>query len=181
MPEDIGIELPEDRRAVLLSEPLYFPEPESEPILLLSEPETQPPFLIPEGETEPLTLPPETPEEQFVDSNQILQMPAFEGAETFPEITPPDNTTVVTYTVKLYYTQEVEDDTADLQGFFDQVIAETNQGYANSDIPLKNQILCSEKIALAESGSAETDLAAFLAMGASTVRDTADTAALITL
>merc|ERR1739848_189023 len=47
--------------------------------------------------------------------------------------------------------------------------------------PLKIQILCSEKIALAESGSAQTDLAAFLAMGASTVRDTADTAALITL
>ena len=40
-----------------------------------------------------------------------------------------DNTTVVTYSIMLYYTPEVWDNVPDLDGFFDQVLAETNQGY----------------------------------------------------
>ena len=39
-----------------------------------------------------------------------------------------DNTTVVNYSIMLYYTPEVQANVADLDGFFDQVLAETNQG-----------------------------------------------------
>ena len=39
-----------------------------------------------------------------------------------------DDSAIVNYSVMLYYTQEVEDNVADLDGFFDQMLAETNQG-----------------------------------------------------
>ena len=39
-----------------------------------------------------------------------------------------DNTTIVNYSIMLYYTPEVQANVADLDGFFDQVLAETNQG-----------------------------------------------------
>ena len=39
-----------------------------------------------------------------------------------------DKTTQVDYSIMLYYTPEVQDNVADLDGFFYQVLAETNQG-----------------------------------------------------
>ena len=54
--------------------------------------------------------------------------------EDAPTIIPPmardtkDASAIVNYSVMLYYTQEVEDNVADLDGFFDQMLAETNQG-----------------------------------------------------
>ena len=39
-----------------------------------------------------------------------------------------DMTTLVDYSIMLYYTPEVQDNVADLDGFFYQVLAETNQG-----------------------------------------------------
>ena len=45
-----------------------------------------------------------------------------------------DTSAVVSYSVMLYYTQEVEDNVADLDGFFDQMLAETNQGEINAVI-----------------------------------------------
>ena len=41
-----------------------------------------------------------------------------------------DTKTVVEYTVMLYYTSEVRKYVVDLEGFFDQILAETNQGAA---------------------------------------------------
>ena len=35
---------------------------------------------------------------------------------------------IVNFSIMLYYTQEVEDNVADIGGFFDQMLAETNQG-----------------------------------------------------
>ena len=40
-----------------------------------------------------------------------------------------DDNTVVDYSIMLYYTPEVQANVADLDGFFDLVLAETNQGY----------------------------------------------------
>ena len=39
-----------------------------------------------------------------------------------------DDNTVVDYSIMLYYTPEVQANVADLDGFFDLVLAETNQG-----------------------------------------------------
>ena len=39
-----------------------------------------------------------------------------------------DRSTLVEYSIMFYYTPEVQANVADLDGFFDQVLAETNQG-----------------------------------------------------
>jgi hypothetical protein len=95
-----------------------------------------------------------------------------------------DNTTLVEYSVKIYYTAEVEADTADLEGFIQLIIAETNQGYINSNIPLRVKSHCPEKVtSIIESGNMEylledlTNLNNDLAV----TRDGADVAALIAL
>merc|ERR1712002_1428964 len=53
-----------------------------------------------------------------------------------------DSTTVVTYSVMFYYTPEFKAVTDDIPLFVSQVIAETNQGYINSGIPLRVRSLC---------------------------------------
>jgi len=53
-----------------------------------------------------------------------------------------DSTTVVTYSVMFYYTPEFEAVTDDIPLFVSQVIAETNQGYINSGIPLRIRSHC---------------------------------------
>jgi len=183
---------PESAPPLLLSEPesappLLLPEPESAPPILISEPETAPPMLIlppepvpplllPGGESEPIVSTPEVSEyqESFVNN----QVPLAEGGEMLAEITPPDNTTVVTFTVKMYYTQEFEDNTPEIEGFFVQIIDDTNQGFVNSEIPLRVEMLCSEKIGITETGSAQGMLGTFSAFGSTTLKDTADAAAL---
>ena len=100
------------------------------------------------------------PEHQHLDSVTLTGVEYHEGgeeleainpnigilAEPEAEITPTDNTTVVTYSVMFYYTAEVAADTADLEGFFDQIIAETNAGYENSEIPLRIKKHCSAQL-----------------------------------
>ena len=49
-----------------------------------------------------------------------------------------DTSAVVSYSVMLYYTQEVEDNVADLDGFFDQMLAETNQGERKAVLIIRN-------------------------------------------
>merc|ERR1719402_196151 len=53
-----------------------------------------------------------------------------------------DSTTVVTYSVMFYYTPEFEAVTDDIPLFVSQVIAETNQGYINSGIPVRIRSHC---------------------------------------
>jgi len=94
-----------------------------------------------------------------------------------------DQSTVVTYTVKIYYTQEFKDDTPDVPLFLDQVIAETNQGYIDSNIPIRvKQYGSAEMVTIKESDSS-TMLNALRNYKDSYcwVRRTADAAALISL
>lgn len=56
----------------------------------------------------------------------------------------PDNDTIATYSVMFYYTPEVAESTADIEGFIDQVIDETNEGYINSKIPIRIKKFCTE-------------------------------------
>ena len=61
-----------------------------------------------------------------------------------------DNETKVAYSVMFYYTADFEDLTEDIEGFIDQVVAETNQGYINSKVPLRVTKICVEKAATEE-------------------------------
>merc|ERR1719225_351908 len=56
-----------------------------------------------------------------------------------------DKTTVVAYSIKLYYTPEVRESVPDIRAMADQVIATTNQGYINSEIPLRATLHCLEE------------------------------------
>lgn len=56
-----------------------------------------------------------------------------------------DNATVVTYSVMIYYTLEFASVTADISGYINQVMAETNQGYVNSGIPIRIVKFCQER------------------------------------
>ena len=62
-----------------------------------------------------------------------------------------DRSTVVTYSVMFYYTPEFQAVTADIDGYIDQVIDETNQGYVNSKIPVRVKKFCSELATLSDS------------------------------
>ena len=92
-----------------------------------------------------------------------------------------DNTTQVTYSVMFYYTPEVAASTADIPGFIDQVLAETNQGYINSQIPITVTSFCIEQASINDIASPSTALSAFANMKSSLaeLRNTADAAALI--
>merc|ERR1712156_219416 len=60
-----------------------------------------------------------------------------------------DQTTIVTYSVMLYYTPEVraavESSGDDLKMFVNQMIDTTNQGYINSQIPIRAKLHCLEE------------------------------------
>ena len=92
-----------------------------------------------------------------------------------------DNVTMVTYSIKIYYTPQFAAATPDIDGFIDQVIAETNQGYANSLVPLKVVKHCSELATINDEDSAQTVLNNFTSMKGTyaALRGSADAAALL--
>ena len=55
-----------------------------------------------------------------------------------------DKTTIVTYSVKFYYTRQFAKVTDDIPLFISQIVAETNQGYKNSKVPLRMVAHCIE-------------------------------------
>merc|ERR1712227_382953 len=61
-----------------------------------------------------------------------------------------DRNDIVTYTVMFYYTPEFAAATPNVADFTDQVIAETNEGYANSQIPVRIQKFCTEQATVTE-------------------------------
>ncbi len=52
-------------------------------------------------------------------------------------VPPIPDRTLVTFTIKFYYTPEFAASTPDIDGYLDQVVAETNQGFANSGIEVR--------------------------------------------
>ena len=56
-----------------------------------------------------------------------------------------DKTTVVTFSVKVYYTAEVKKKVPNLPTMVDSVIGKTNQGYINSKIPIRIRLHCLEQ------------------------------------
>jgi len=118
-------------------------------------------------------------EDYGVDSEE------FEGDTEFLRYLTPaerqDTTTLVTYTVKVYYTPEFAAVTSDIDGFIEQVIQETNQGYINSKVPLRVKALSSELATLNDLSSSSVMLSSFKTMKGTTeaLRGSADAAALL--
>merc|ERR1719228_2152807 len=88
-----------------------------------------------------------------------------------------DTTTIVTYTVKVYYTPEFRDATADIDGWLDQQIQEVNQGYINSKVPLRVKLHCTELADVRKGSNALKDFEK-LKGSFKALRGTADQAAL---
>merc|ERR1719228_867576 len=68
-----------------------------------------------------------------------------------------DMTSIVTFTVKVYYTPQFKAATADIDGWLDQVIEETNQGYINSKVPLRVKLFCHEEAPVNDGNNALND------------------------
>ena len=93
-----------------------------------------------------------------------------------------DKTTVVTYSIKVYYTPEVKKSTPDIMAMVEQVIATTNQGYINSKIPLRVVLHCVEETEEPEDHFTSVNgLEPFRKYkgGGNSLRGSADTAALL--
>ena len=58
--------------------------------------------------------------------------------------------TVTTYTVFFYYTPQFAAVTPDIMSWIEEVIADTNEGYDNSEIPLKAKYFCHRQIQIQE-------------------------------
>jgi len=97
------------------------------------------------------------------------------------QVGPSDYTTMANFSIKFYYTPEFAAVTPDIPGFIEQLITETNQGYANSHVPLRAYSLCHELATVHDKGSAAVVLEEFTKMKASPeeIRDTADFAHLL--
>ena len=89
-----------------------------------------------------------------------------------------DNTTLATFSLMFYYTPEFEAATADIEGFVDQIIDITNEGFINSEIPIRVKAFCIEKASLSD---ATGNIRAFTTMKGSPVAtlNTADAATLL--
>merc|ERR1711892_1073286 len=92
-----------------------------------------------------------------------------------------DNTTAASYSVMFYYTPEFEAITSDIRGYIDQVLAETNQGYAQSGVPLTVTHFCTEAATINDIQDTSDLISAFKNMKDSVeeLRNTADATALL--
>jgi len=92
-----------------------------------------------------------------------------------------DDTTIVWYSIKYYYTKEFAAATDDIQLYMDQVIAETNQGYINSKIPIRVKIFCIEATTLNDESDSAKLFSKFVSYKGTTeaLRGSADAAALL--
>ena len=75
-----------------------------------------------------------------------------------------DNTTMVSYSVAFYITPDFAAATPDPVGFINQVIMETNQGYANSLVPLTVTMHCVVLADINDESSASSMLSSFANM-----------------
>merc|ERR1712226_816852 len=90
-----------------------------------------------------------------------------------------DKTTMVTYTIKVYFTPEVKKSVKNIKTMVDQVIATTNQGYINSKIPLRVVLHCMEETTVPEAQLKDLDNFAKYKGGDNSLRGSADAAALL--
>ena len=93
-----------------------------------------------------------------------------------------DKKTVVTYTIKVYYTPEVKKANKDVATMVNNIIATTNQGYINSKIPIRVKLHCLELTAKSEAqGMNSIDTFSEHKGSMAKLRGSADAAALLKL
>ena len=92
-----------------------------------------------------------------------------------------DTTTIVTYSVQLYYTKDFAAVTKDIKGWTDLVIDETNKGYINSKVPLRIKKHCMQQVSIADGLSSYNtlNLLQTLKPSLAQVRNSADVAVLL--
>jgi len=126
------------------------------------------------------------------DEDTVLEVPAVRRSNRFFSNRNPedlrqqgidDDTTIVTFTVKYYYTldfAETFEDNKQIDNFFFQLTAMTNQGYIDSKIPVRIESHCIEATKLREVDNADKMLETFREMKESpaALRGSADVAAL---
>ena len=93
-----------------------------------------------------------------------------------------DMTTVVNISIMFYYTQAAKDITPNIEDFIKHVVAVTNLGFINSQIPVRVQIFCIKRATITEGSDNQDTLSRFENMKGSpeALRNSADVAALIT-
>ena len=75
--------------------------------------------------------------EPIVEEADGVYLPNSELDEIALDLPSVPDDTFVSVSVKFYYTAEFANTTSDIDGFLDQVIAETNQGFENSGINMQ--------------------------------------------
>jgi len=92
-----------------------------------------------------------------------------------------DSSSIVEYTVTVYYTTQFKQTTADPALFIDQVLAETNEGYKNSDIPVRARLHCVQESTIQDGQDSSLILEQFSKSQSShaAVRKSADAAILL--
>ena len=97
------------------------------------------------------------------------------------EAQPTDRQSLTTYSVMFYYTAQFAASTADVDGFIDQVIDATNEGYINSQMPIRVRKFCSEQATLSDNDVMDANLGPLAQMkgSISALTQTADAATLL--
>ena len=118
---------------------------------------------------------PEIPEKSPAPSDKSKEKLVQQGVN--------DTTTVVTYSSMIYYTPEFAAVTADIAGWVDQVLAESNQGYINSQMPVRITKLCIEAATINDIADTSDFISTFADMKGTTtaLRNTADSAYLLAI
>jgi len=106
----------------------------------------------------------------------------YSGQGPIPDYRPSSRTGGSTFSVKFYYTPEFKAVTPDIEGYLDQVIAVTNQGFMNTGVSLTATKHCSELATVSDGTDSMDTFDAFRAMkgDVATLRGSADAAALMT-
>merc|ERR1712117_506841 len=90
-----------------------------------------------------------------------------------------DKTTMVTYTIKIYYTPEVRKSVKNIATMVENVVAQTNQGYENSKIPVRVKLHCMEETNVPEAQMNDLGVFNRYKGGGNNLRGSADAAALL--
>ncbi|XP_023334520.1 mucin-22 isoform X1 [Eurytemora carolleeae] len=129
-----------------------------------------------------------------IDVNNLVEHSVNDIADLSIAVDPPQNqtnpvesnitldtVTIVEFSVKIYYTREFATVTQDIAGYLNLMIAETNQGYINSQVPLRIFIHETEEATMRKQDDSTSLLYAFTSMKSSVkeLRGSADTAVLL--
>ena len=111
----------------------------------------------------------------FTNENRAFDLDSKENTE--------DNDTMAYISVKVYYTREFASQTNNINEFVDKMLALTNQGFLNSKVPITMVKNCVEAADVNDIFEMRKQIAEFRTLKKSLedLRDTADTATLLTL